>query len=277
LELSGTSQVATFLQSDVLQAIALSLAIPLVILPLTRDRRTVGLVSLGLAIAIAFATPLVWAADLGGLPLPLATLFTPALGSPFPLLPWTSFVLCGVVAGAIFLDVRRTGDEMRLTATIANVFCAGLALVLAGPVLDSHIVDLYPSSAFDGGTPGFFAIRLGLVLMAFAALALSMGATRAGSSTLRLLQVVGQQSLLIYCLGLFLLFGWVLDVPRLAQVVGHTLGFIECLALFAALSAVTVAVGCSWHMYSRSFRAQARAIQYAIAGIFVWLFLIRPY
>jgi uncharacterized membrane protein len=228
------------------------------------------------------STPVLWSLDLSALPVPLATYLSPQLGSPFPLFPWTAFVLCGLVAGHIFVTARRLGDERQLMSAVANLFCVGLLLVMVGPVVDSHIVDLYPrgdvenGTAFFAGTPGFFALRLGIVLTGFSVLALRTRALQPRSPIVAFLQIVGQRSLLIYVLGLFLLFGWVLDLPRLVEIVGPTLNFAECVIVFVSVATATSLLGYAWHWCARGFRAQALVGQYAAMGLFVWLFLIRP-
>lgn len=269
-------ELETFLQSDVLQAIAVSLIGLLLLQVVTRSPGRFGLAAALIAAAVALATPVVWSLDLTALlPLPLATCLDPRHGSPFPLFPWSAFVLAGSAAGAAFIEARQQGQR-QLTAAIANLFLLGLALLVLGPIGDSHLVDLYPRSGLPVQTPGFFAVRLGIVLMGLSLLALRTSSWRP-SVALRVLQTLGQESLLIYCFGLLLLYGWVLDFPRLVAVLGPRLDFAGVLSVFILVATLTSLAALLWHWFSRRYRREARLGQYAALGLLTCLFLLRPY
>lgn len=109
IEAVAPGRLARLLQVDVLQAIGASLMLLAWITPLARRR---GL-ALGGGVAIALATPFVWAALPGPLPRPIAAYFArfaPLPGAPapalFPLFPWFAYACLGAALGCWLREAR---------------------------------------------------------------------------------------------------------------------------------------------------------------------------
>jgi len=277
--LTGAShgQLASFFQADILQTIAVSLLALLGLELLIGADAAARLWALPLAIVVVFLTPVVWRVDFSKfLPLPVATYFSPRYGSPFPLFPWAAFVFCGAFASHRFVGALRTRNERQLTATVANIFCCGFALVVLGPVFDSILVRAAPRSDLWSTTPGFFALRLGLVLLALSMLWLRISRRPGPSRAGRILQVIGQESLVVYWIHLVIIYGWVIHQPGLAQSMGPTLGFAACAAASLALVAWSCLLAYAWNWSKTRHRLLARVGTYAVLGAFLCLFIVRP-
>jgi uncharacterized membrane protein len=113
----------------------------------------------------AFAAPVVWAAEAtAAVPVPLLWYLLPTPGrSNFTLLPWTAFLLAGVVAGEMVAAAREEASERRLQ--VALLFAGVTALLVA------YVAAFQPSlyapgvSTYWGASPAFFLLRLGAVVL----------------------------------------------------------------------------------------------------------------
>jgi uncharacterized membrane protein len=109
VESVAPGRLARLLQVDVLQAIGAALMLLAWAAPLVRR----PLPALATGVAIAFATPFVWAQLPGALPRPLAAYlgrFEPLPGAPapalFPLFPWLAYACLGAALGSWLREVR---------------------------------------------------------------------------------------------------------------------------------------------------------------------------
>jgi len=113
------------------------------------------------AAAISIVTPILrHARALDGLPDALEAYVRPLGGfSAFCFFPWAGFVFAGAVIG-LFLDQARTPErESRLNAWLA---IAGVTLGVAA-YAGSFLPTPYAHSEFWGGSPAFFAVRVGIL------------------------------------------------------------------------------------------------------------------
>jgi uncharacterized membrane protein len=115
------------------------------------------------AVAIALLTPIVRGMSmLDGLPDPLEAYLRPLRGfSSFCLFPWSGFVFAGGVVGVLLDDVRTPERESRLNAWLALAAAALAVAAYAGSFLPSPSAH----SEFWGGSPSFFAIRVGILTL----------------------------------------------------------------------------------------------------------------
>jgi len=102
---------------DVLQCIAVSLLVVLLILQVLRTERRLFAVLPWVAAGIALLTPILWSVNPAWLlPLPIAAYLNAGHGSQFPLFPWSVFLVSGVVAGGAFVAARVRASERRQPA-----------------------------------------------------------------------------------------------------------------------------------------------------------------
>lgn len=123
----------------------------------------------------------------------------------FTLVPWIGFAFSGAACGALLAESREAIGDRRLHLGFAAV---GAAVVGLGFFTASQ-PSIYPQSSFWTSSPAFFAIRVGLVTMAFAALfaVWKIDACR----RLRLATVVeqfGKSSLFVYWIHVELVYGY---------------------------------------------------------------------
>lgn len=205
--LAGDREVwAHLLAFDALHTIAISvLAIATVLgLPLSLRERVGALAALCLvALSLGMAAPAPLPVDPGALPPPpVAMALAQAAGgsSPFPLFPWTAYAFAGAIVGLL---VQR-GERRRLL---------WLAIVGGAMVLATFHQDV---GVLPAGHPVLFTFRVGLVLVAFAAL------SAVPARLAKLTAPLGRASLGVYVLHVPVVYGWSTH-EGLAQRIGPSL------------------------------------------------------
>ena len=175
-----------------------------------------------LAVVVSMVTPLVRLAPfVGGLPLWVQWHIRPAGEyTTFTLFPWTGFVFAGGAVGAVIAAARTARDERRLHAILGLI---GAALVATGFYTASR-PSIYASSSFWTSSPTWFAVRLGIMMIAMTVIyaceavfaALKGRATKegvkevahGGSPAVDPLARLGRSSLFIYFVHVELVYGY---------------------------------------------------------------------
>lgn len=150
----GSHLIALWTKMDILQCIAGSLALIVLLVPLVRNPRVHRLVCVALGIAAIAGINLVerWAPT-SLLPGPLLNYLWPKSVGLFPLVPWAAFPLLGVWLGpAIFAFAARTWEQS------VRALLAGIVFLVA-----SRFVP--PSETYDAR---FVFVRMGWILLALA-------------------------------------------------------------------------------------------------------------
>ena len=221
------------LQIDVLPCIGVSLLMLEGMLWLLRTPRAVALACAGLCALAAVAAP--WGASLPTA-LPLGSLTTwlgPQAGSSFPLLPYAGFVFAGVWVGALVLPLGAATPAPRVAARLVGV--AGLL------ALSSSLASRLPLTVVPGvHTPGFFGLKLSLVVLACSALSLALWRV---SALPALLATLTSETLTIYVFHLFVLYGAPI---ALARRVGMSLELPFALAVSASMLLSSAAFALAW-------------------------------
>jgi uncharacterized membrane protein len=172
-------------------------------LPGSRLSRAVALSAA--AIAVACLTPAVrdagWPALLPDF---LEAYLRPTPGSgAFTLFPWAGFVIAGAVLG-LALEGGRDWPAWRLQTTLAM---AGLALA-SSAYWASFQPPLFPTARFWTSSPVFFAMRVGLLVLAVP-LAFIWSERRWRLTRARPVEFLGIGSLFVYFVHVELVYGWI--------------------------------------------------------------------
>lgn len=257
------AEKAAMLASDALHVIAVSQLFVLALQWLAGRRWIVAAATA--AFLILVAGPFVWASGVSArLPLFLGAHLDQAVApSQFPVFPYAAFVLAGTVAGAA---LGRQYPERRHGRAVF----AGLGLIALGAVV---AVALRGVVGFWGVSPGYALIRLGgllLILRAVEALAV-----REAPGT-RALALIGHETLLVYVLHLFLLFGGVLGHAPLGRWQGR-LSFAEAFAILGLLVLVLLGAAWGWHRFKAVAPHAATPVLVFLGTVLVWEFFTRPW
>jgi uncharacterized membrane protein len=185
----------------------------------------------GAAAAFTLLTPIVRSAHLvEALPVWLQWYVRPAGElTVFTLFPWAGFVFAGGAAAALLAEARDEPDERRVHVVLA---IAGAALVAVG-FYTAGRPSIYASSSFWTSSPTWFAIRLGILMLALPAIYVLHTALHGGA----VLERLGRHSLFIYWIHVELVYGysswlWRHRLPLWGTAIGYVL---FCVLMYRAL------------------------------------------
>jgi uncharacterized membrane protein len=201
----GSHPVALF-RVDILNILGLTIVGAGVIWSL--HEATWALVAAYAAAAAGFAllTPVVWASgSVDVLPTWLQWHVRPAgAHTTFTLFPWAGFVFAGGACGSVIAAARERTRERRAQLALA---LAGAAIIGAG-TWTSLRPTLYGTSAFWTSSPSWFAIQVGVMMLALTALyglsRVADGWSAGGDPLARL----GRNSLFVYWIHVELVYGY---------------------------------------------------------------------
>jgi uncharacterized membrane protein len=256
-------------QVDVLQCIVVSLlVVDLLILLLRRPAIFVwGTVFIGAGAALI--TPWIWGQDfVGRVPLPLALFLHPHGVSLFPIFPWISFVMAGSCAAHFFLNAVEKQADLRY---MRMAFLISLpAIVVAMFARDLPLFGAW-KAGFYKTSPLYVLIRLGCVLILCAGL--HFMEKRLGWMP-NLIRLAGQESLLVYCAHLMLIFS-ILRQPLVANVLGREAGYGVCFLLSLVLILLMLLSAKIWHGWKRNYPRYAKSALMTAVVISAVIFLLR--
>ena len=259
---------ARSLKVDILQCIVASLLVVMALMLVVRKKSLLPWAALLLAVAVALFTPWMWARDFRDrVPLSLALFLNPHGTSLFPLFPWIVFVLAGSSACCFFLksvETQKTARFMRGTA------CAGIFLIISGLLLRNVPYTLPGSVNFYTTSPLYLMIRLGCVLI-ICFLLYRLEARRKWIPSL--VQVAGQESLLVYGVHLWLIFAF-LRGKLLVNVLGQQMGYAGCFAMSIAIVALMLYLAKYYHGIKKEYPGRVRQTQAVIVIIMMAIFFL---
>ncbi|MCX6141238.1 MAG: hypothetical protein NTX15_10500, partial [Candidatus Kapabacteria bacterium] len=161
------------------------------------------------------------------------------IGSPFPLLPWSSYLFTGAFATGVFMQAEDKGRVARW------MFWVGLCL----PFLIFTSKNIGPAMPWDDGwwrtSPGLHLFRISATLML-------MGILFSQEQRLRtkpfgiLLQKIGNESLFMYLGHLLFVYGYMKDIIGLING-SPNLGYGGVVVVWLIVTAVFVGLMLIWH------------------------------
>jgi uncharacterized membrane protein len=248
---------------DALQVIAVTQLFVL-LLQWTAGRRWTQAAAV-VALVVIAATPGVWASDLGaGLPEPLAPYLDRSTGSRFPVFPYAAFVLAGTLAGAVL--GRADPQRRHRRALLAGFGLVGLGVALA--------MALEGGVDFWGPSPAYVLVRLGGLMLL---LLLVEGTARVRLPGVRGLALLGHETLLVYVLHLYLLFGGIVIGPSPLDDIHDRLGVGAAALVLCLMVPVLLAAAWAWRTTKQRAPHEARLLLVFVTTWFLYQFLTRPW
>lgn len=222
-------------------------------------------VAAGLAAAVSALAPVVWDSAVSlHLPEALGPYLDRSSGSRFPFFPYAAFVLAGTLAGATLgrVDPRRRVRRAILAGGGLIALGIALARLLEGKV------------DYWGPSPAYVAVRLGALVLL---LLLVEAVARAAVPGVRALALFGHETLLVYVLHLYLLFGGIVTGPAPWISLHDRLGVGEAATVFLAMLPVLLAAAWVWRTAKQRAPHEAQLILVFLTTAFVYEFLTRPW
>jgi uncharacterized membrane protein len=205
------SHPVTLFRVDILNIMGPGIAVAGIVWGLARTAKARVFSYTAIAIAIAMITPIVRASPtLDALPMWLQWQVRPfGEFTTFTLLPWSAFVFAGGAVGTLIAAVRTRAVERQLHAILGAI---GVALVAFG-FYTAGRGSIYASSSFWTTSPTWFAIRVGILMIALTVIYLVFASTNpepvpATRRAMDPLARLGRSSLFIYWIHVELVYGY---------------------------------------------------------------------
>jgi uncharacterized membrane protein len=186
-----------------------------------------------LAAATTMLTPIVRVSPLvGRLPTILQWYLRPFADlTMFTMFPWAGFVFAGAACGALMVAARDERMQRRLHIWLA---LAGLAILVIGHYTAS-LPSIYRQSSFWTTSPTYFAIRVGILMMAVSALYGLARALEPRGIQVRPLARFGRDSLFVYWIHVELVYGYATwPIRQRLPVIGSFVAFVLFTAVIYA-------------------------------------------
>jgi len=259
---ASPAQKAALFACDALQVIAVTQLGVLLLQAAFGRRWTVAAGALG--VLIVALSPMLWAAQVSErLPPFLAAYVDNRTGSIFPVFPFAAFVLAGNVAGALLgrQDPRVRHRRALLFGAFALVAGFVLARLLEGRV------------DFWSVSPAYVLLRLGgLVLL----LRLVEVAAARGLPGIPMLALLGRETLLVFVLHLYLLFGGIVGAPPLGPWHG-ALGLSAVAVVLAGMVLALFVAAWLWRTAKHHAPQETSFALSFLTAAFLFEFVTRPW
>jgi uncharacterized membrane protein len=266
-----------FFQSDILHCIAVSLLLLQFLLLLLRTERRLYRAAAVLAVAMLFATPVMWGYDfLAVFPAPIAAYMNGLHSSLFPLFPWAVFLFAGAIAGHLFAEGRaaagETNAEAFATAALRRFLLAGGWLVIVSvPLL--ALAWVYPTYDYWRFSPSYVVLRIGIVLLLCGVM--YWFETRKGVAAASPVTLIGRESLLVYAMHLLLIYGKFSGF-NFRERVHHTFGYGEVVLWSIILMLLMYGLALLWERIKSKGEVWRRGVQIVTLIFLALLFVYGP-
>ena len=275
---AGSLAWQIFWQVDVLQCIAVSLIFLQVMLLLLRSERRLYMTMIGVTLAVVFATPVVWSIDFWNiLPVPVASYMNGLHYSLFPVFPWSAFLFAGALCGYFYLKAKDAGGGADAGAEsvgrmMKRTSWSALGIIVLSFLIHPLAAMVYPNYSYWLG-PGFYMLRLGLVLLLCAAMYLYE--RKRGVSSRSFVALMGRESLLVYTVHLMIVYGK-FGYFTFADRVNHTFGYGEALLTTLILIGSMYMLALAWSRVKSAPPRVKRLTQGLVLAGFVLVFFFGP-
>ena len=270
--LIGWDEWTSFWPVDVLQCIAVSLLLMLLLVLIARNHRVFLILLCVSGCVVAFASPFVSTMNVDrALSLPFSNYINSVHGSLFPVFPWMSFVLFGGAAGELFGFLKTKMPEGKF---FMRVFAVGIALIFLSIIANLQPMKVFPPHDFWTASPEFFFIRMGIVLIILSTLWLWERAAHSGKSVVSLL---GSESLVTYTGHLLVIYGLFIKGDSLAIIIGATRSIPEVAGMTILLIGAMAGIAYVWNSLKKKSMLYARVLQYSILAVVLLVFFTKPY
>jgi uncharacterized membrane protein len=196
----------TLFRVDILNIMGPGIAAAGLVWLMSASRPMIVAIYAALAAAFAMLTPVVRAtAALDWLPIWVQWYIKPAGdNTTFTGFPWAGFVFAGAATGVLLVVGRESHAERRTHVRLAF---AGI-LTAVGGYYAASLPSIYKESSFWTTSPTYFAVRVGVLMAALAAVYFLERLAADRRVTLSPLARLGRQSLFVYWIHVELVYGY---------------------------------------------------------------------
>ena len=265
------AEIAMWLQVDALHCIAATMLIlQTAVVLLKTEKKFIWFIVL-FAACVIFLSPIMWSTNfVGTFPLWFVSYINASNFSWFPIFPWSAYILCGVFFSWLFINAKEHHQAVSL---MQKTVVVGLLMFFGSFILLSLPTQLYPYHDIWKVNPLIVFARLGFVTVVTSGIFFAEHSFKIKPT---IPQLMGRESLFIYILHLIILYGSVMN-QGLQQIIRQTLSVVEASLAFIAIFAFITIFVFGWNYYKKNYRIAAIITRWAAVGVFLFLFLTRPY
>jgi uncharacterized membrane protein len=251
---------------DILQSIAAGLLLILVLKLIIKNERLFIVITGIIMLAVIFLSPPVSKLELTNFfPLYIADYFTGAYGSLFPLFPWLTYLLAGVLFAYLFLLLKENQALF-----FKYVFYSGTAVVIAGFIL---LADWFVPAEirFIRPNPIFVIQRVGFVLIFIST---CWYYYYKESEKKSFITEVGKESLIVYWLHLQIIYRQITNGQSFASAINNSFTAFESAAAWLILTLLMIAVAVYWSKIKQRYpRFPVLFVRIIVWGCIIIFFL----
>gem|GEM_PF-7134283 len=268
-----------FFQVDALQIIGVTLAFcQLSVFVLKKKKNFIALLSI-LFLSIFFITPFLWGSNLTNVPLLIRGYLDKSIGSYFPLFPWSMYLFAGIISASIFRNWQEKMSNNQITLRLAAI---GLLFILIGKPGIEHWINPFRD---PDGVYSFLVIHnLGYILLIVSFLYWvdqyylqpQIVKNPHGLPVLKNITLMGQETLAIYVMHLFIVYGSPLNqsvLPSLRYNMEVLPAMVYALLLFVFMFFYAKL----WSWFKKERPSDFKTFQYVGVGLLLYLFLINDW
>ncbi|MCX8054129.1 MAG: DUF1624 domain-containing protein [Ignavibacteria bacterium] len=258
-----------FFSVNILQLFSVSLLLLLTLFIVTKNNKKLGYVSLFLALLIVFASPFVHKVHwFDYLPEFFAAYLSSEHGSLFPVFPFSAYLLFGASFGVWLQSIDRNRRNEFLMKTCWKIgvptILIGYPMMLLFNKVDVPFVDVMRVS------PGFFFIRIGLVLTIISIMTYIYNLTKPLG---KYYSMFGKKAIYIYVIHLMLIYGSPISVGLAKYFRSQlTLEYSILAALFVIFA--TLGIVYLYEHTTTKYKYPKVVFRYAVAAYLFYFFFI---
>jgi len=272
---STSQDMMAFFAIDILQCIATTLILVHLVRVLIKNDRTFNIVLWSLFWFFIAAAPIIGYFDPSQtMPKFFGQYFNRLHGSLFPLFPWSSFLIAGIIASQKITFAKQAEYDRGKSKFEQRLLPIGAVLVGAGIVLMFlHKIFLPQINLFDYA-PGWFLLRLGILLWILKGIIWRETKRYLSWSAVK---IFGRESFLVYVAHILFVYGSSAKNASLVDSVGRTLNYLQSMAVFVALTFAMFVLAYAWSTLKKRNYNLSRLVQYTFVSGFFYLFIKNSY
>lgn len=257
-----------FFQCDVLNAIAATMLISLIILMLIPKLKILPWIFGALALIIYFLTPLIWASEpISSLGTFIGAYFSHPPVSRFPLFPWSGHLFTGIAVTAFFFN---SNDKIK----ISRLFLIAGFIISAILFYTAAIQPKYGFIEWWRNAPGHSVFRILFVTGVFGLLYLTEKYYKENRLS-KILQATGQNSLFMYTFHLMIVYGSIINYG-LRTFLNNSMNAFEIILVTIGVIAVCYVIGEGWKRLQSTVPDIAKSISWSLLIFFIILMFLAP-
>ncbi len=251
---TSKEEITQFFQCDILQTIGWTILILQIILIYVKDKRIIIPGAIISVLMIIYFTPTINNSIKS--PNFFTQLLTPKFGSNFPLIPFASYLIFGLLFGMLFYEVTQKIENRLLNLLIFISGCVFFGFSFLMKIENFNL----------------FYLRTGLL---FILISLFLHVEYKTGKILNFFVVIGQESFLIYIAHIMIVYGSVLNVKNnFAHYFGPTLNTGSSILIALSLIVFMLAMAHIWHYFKTRNSVVSKILRNSLIALILLKFLL---